>query len=375
MAAGMADDSIGHWSLEDDGMTTKPQPSNGKPPYAVPSVKEIRSLPWNGLKVASTFSGCGGSCLGYRMAGFQVVYANEWDKNARESYILNHGASIDPRDIRDIKPDEVLKAVRMRPGELDVLDGSPPCQGFSTAGSRDLSDSRNNLFWEYARLLKGIQPKAFVAENVSGMVKGTMKGIFLEVLGELKACGYRVRCRVLDAQWLGVPQVRKRVIFVGFREELEIEPSYPAPLPYRYSVQDACPWIAQCIRDESYGWEKDQTEVPSATIRSGRTGTESVAVYERGEKKPGSNWNPHNKTFNNKPCGTIPAFVDDCFQVKSGTKKRKFTIPEVKRICSFPDDFQLAGSYAQQWARLGNSVPPRMMEKIAACVRDQLHSI
>ena len=109
-----------------------------KPTYKVPSMEEIKAIPWNGYKVASTFSGCGGSCLGYRMAGYRVVYANEFIPEAQATYKANHPNSfLDPRDIRTIQPAEIFEAAGIVAGELDLLDGSPPCSAFSTAGKRE----------------------------------------------------------------------------------------------------------------------------------------------------------------------------------------------------------------------------------------------
>lgn len=109
-----------------------------KPPYRVPSMQEISALPWNGFNVISTFSGTGGSCLGYRMAGFRVLWANEFIPAAQESYKANHPNSIlDTRDIRLIQPGEILKTTGLKVGELDLFDGSPPCAAFSKAGKRD----------------------------------------------------------------------------------------------------------------------------------------------------------------------------------------------------------------------------------------------
>ena len=226
-----------------------------KPPYSVPSMDEISAISWNGFNAISTFSGCGGSSLGYKMAGFRILWANEFIPAAQEVYRLNHGDTIlNTKDIRQIEPDEVLEAISMEPGQLDLLDGSPPCASFSTAGKREAgwgkvkaySDTKqrtDDLFFEYARLVRGIQPKVFVAENVSGLVKGTAKGYFLEILAALKDCGYNVKARLLDAQWLGVPQKRQRIIFVGVRKDLGVEAVFPDPLPYRYSVREAIPWI------------------------------------------------------------------------------------------------------------------------------------
>jgi DNA (cytosine-5)-methyltransferase 1 len=110
---------------------------------------------------------------------------------------------------------------------LDVLDGSPPCQGFSTAGKRIMDDPRNQLFREYVRLLRGLRPKVFVMENVSGMVKGKMKLVFVDILKELKASGYQVSARLLNAMYFHVPQSRQRMIFIGVRDDLGIKPSHP----------------------------------------------------------------------------------------------------------------------------------------------------
>lgn len=306
-----------------------------KPPYRVPSMVEIAEIPWNGFTVASTFSGCGGSCLGYRMAGFKVAWANEFVPTAQDSYRANApDCYLDTRDIRDVQPEEILEVLGMKSGDLDLFDGSPPCQAFSTAGKREkgwgelktyehgAKQANETLFSEYIRLLRGLKPKVFVAENVSGLVKGTAKGYFLEILAALKASGYRVSCRVLDAQWLGVPQQRQRTIFVGVREDLKLEPAHPEPLPYRYSVRDALPWIGQVVHE---------------TVGTSPSSGNGLAT-----------------------------------SVYSGTEKRKLTIDELKRICGFPDDFILKGTYAQQWERLGNSVPPVMMSHIAKTIRDKV---
>ncbi|MDO8605087.1 MAG: DNA (cytosine-5-)-methyltransferase, partial [Phaeospirillum sp.] len=156
------------------------------------------------------------------MAGYRVLWASEFIPAAQETYRANHpGSILDTRDIRKVRPQEILAAIGMKAGEVDLLDGSPPCASFSTAGKReagwgevksysDVEQRTDDLFFEYARILKGIQPRVFVAENVSGLVKGTAKGYFLQILAALKGCGYRVEARLLDAQWLGVPQMRQR---------------------------------------------------------------------------------------------------------------------------------------------------------------------
>jgi DNA (cytosine-5)-methyltransferase 1 len=137
----------------------------------------------NAPTVISTFAGAGGSSLGYSMAGYQELLAVEWDDNAVETFRLNFsGVPVYHGDICKLSVEECMRLAGLtEPGELDVLDGSPPCQGFSTAGKRDFGDDRNQLFRQYVRLLRGLRPKVFVKENVSGMVKGIMKLMFNKV--------------------------------------------------------------------------------------------------------------------------------------------------------------------------------------------------
>ena len=364
-----------------------------KPPYRVPLMSEIRALPWNGFKVASTFSGAGGSCTGYRMAGFKVVWANEFVPAAQASYKANCAADsiLDCRDIKHVKPEEILEATGLKVGELDLFDGSPPCQAFSTAGKREkgwgtkkvyehgASQCNETLFDEYIRLLRGLKPKTFVAENVSGLVKGTAKGYFLEILAALKASGYRVTCRVLDAQWLGVPQQRQRTIFVGVREDLKLDPVHPLPLLYRYSVRDALPWIDKAIQDPKGQFPIQEAsrrpcfaikamssahcKVVDAGLNSCHSKVESEILCQSGAF-------PKHYTSASAPAPAVMA--GRTVEMKTATEKRKFTIAELRRICAFPDDFILCGTYAQQWERLGNSVPPLMMRAIAETIRDNI---
>ena len=350
-------------------------------------MSEIAAIPWNGLTVASTFSGAGGSCTGYRMAGFKVIWANEFVPSAQESYKANcaEDSILDCRDIKIVQASEILAATGLKVGEIDIFDGSPPCQAFSTAGKREkgwgknktyehgASQKNETLFDEYIRLLRGLKPKVFVAENVSGLVKGTAKGYFLEILAAMKASGYRVTCRVLDAQWLGVPQQRRRTIFVGVREDLNLNPVHPTPLPYRYSVRDALPWIVKCESGPSgFGVGSLTPDKPAPTVSASMQSPYGAHKVEMivGNDSFKSVWggtdtqHPTVMTQPNNQGGSI----------RQGTETRKFTIAELRRICAFPDDFVLCGSFSQQWARLGNSVPPVMMRHIAEEIRNRILS-
>lgn len=224
--------------------------------YKVPSMKEIFELPWNGYNVVSTFSGGGGSCLGYEMAGYHVVWANEFIPEAQNTYRQNHKKTyLNTKDIRKVTAEDVFRETGLKKGEIDLFDGSPPCCAFSTAGSRedgwgkvrkysDNAEQRvDDLFFEYTRLIRDLQPKVFVAENVSGLVKGKAKGYFKLILAEMKSCGYEVSARLLNAKWLGVPQSRERLIFVGVRKDLvekyDVHPVHPLPMTEMITLGEA----------------------------------------------------------------------------------------------------------------------------------------
>ena len=356
-----------------------------KLPYKVPSMKEIEAIPWNGYNVVSTFSGGGGSCLGYRMAGYHVLWANEFVEEAQKTYRANHpGTILDTRDIRQVQPEDILKAIGMKAGEIDLFDGSPPCCAFSTAGkrekswgkARDYSDGKSqqieNLFFEYIRILNGLQPKCFVAENVSGLVKGTAIGYFKEFLGQMKQCGYRVKAQLLNAKWLGVPQARERLIFIGVRNDLNIEPVFPRPKEYFYSLRDAFDGLADNRE------EKDRLinqfaryKVSKILARMPKDPKKALSGQDFNEK--GSYFNLRRESFY-QPCSTIcqtngqSGTAGNCHP----TEDRKFTIPELKRITSLPDDFILTGNYAQQWERAGRMVPPVMMMNIAKTLQEKV---
>lgn len=325
--------AFGDYWIEDTGKNMTATATN-KPPYRVPLMSEIQQIPWNGYKVASTFSGTGGSCLGYRMAGFRVVWANEFIANAQQCYKLNHPDSIlDTRDIRTVQADEILSATGLKRGELDLFDGSPPCDSFSTAGKRDKGWGKSkaymggerhqrtdDLTWEWLRILEGLQPKTFVMENVSGLVKGRAKGMFKLILKDARAAGYRVKCRVLDAQWLGVPQARQRTIFVGVRKDLEADPVHPSPLPYRYSVRDALSESLangqRAIHDTSGKFSNgDITDKPSCSVTTQQQWFIEPNVLATIEgvgpnikpNKPGNSFPRNRRRASDNPCGTITA--------------------------------------------------------------------
>lgn len=401
---------------------------------------EIRAVVPNGLRVASTFSGAGGSCLGFKWAGYQHVYASEFVPAARETYVANFpDVRLDPRDIREVQPGDLTSDCGDR--GLDVLEGSPPCASFSTAGKRhkawgtskqysDTKQRSDDLFFEFIRLVDGARPAAFVAENVSGLIKGVAKGYFKEILARMIGCGYRVECALLDAQWLGVPQMRQRVIFVGVREDLGRDPVFPDPLPYRYSVRDALPWVDAVKFDQSGQYRVKEVDVPressptvtvgafagnasgSLKVRSsgfrgndpavnpdrpaptvmavgmGGDAAHQIGVcgpsiegtaigLEYANLRPGEASDKYFNLVRPDPDRPLPTVTQagggrGVASVVHPNEPRKFTIVELRRLCGFPDDFALTGKYAQQWERLGRAVPPPMMYHVAKTLADRV---
>lgn len=382
-----------------------------KPVYRIPTMGEIAEVEPCGLTVGSTFAGCGGSSLGYRMAGYRVLWASEFEPHAAATYKANASpwTVVDTRDLRTLSPKDVMtECGGIGPGELDVLDGSPPCQSFSTSGKREKGWGRvtehadgttqrsDDLFFEYARILRGVRPRAFVAENVSGLVAGKAKGYFKWILAELKDCGYDVRAKLLDASWLGVPQARIRIYFVGIRDDLGVRPSFPSPLPYRYVLRDAVPWVESVTYDPRgkfnvANYRRDDPLPTITTVNRHHLGVrarplpppEDTEIDDtlRGKWKTLSEGEQHEVYFNlircgwDKPAPTIAAMwgrTHGVHQALHPTEARRFSIPELKRIMGFPDDFQIEGPFGDQWARLGNAVPPPMARSVAEVLRDAL---
>jgi len=339
--------------------------------------------------VISTFAGAGGSSLGYSMAGYHELLAVEWDNNAVETFKLNFpGVPVYHGDIAKLSVDECMALAGLTgPRQLDVLDGSPPCQGFSTAGKRILDDPRNQLFREYVRLLRGLQPKVFVMENVSGMVKGKMKLVFADIMRELKASGYVVSARLLNAMYFNVPQSRERMIFIGVREDLGIAPSHPKAESRIIASGSVIPGCAAPRSQRINPWIK--SDRAAATICKRETGYEILQLTDEDlrEAQIKDTWqmsrvlrgieaHKHFGLGRLDAAKPSPTIQKDAGNTTTGMvhpyELRKLTIPEVKRLASFPDHFAMNGEYKDRWARIGNSVPPLFMRAIARHVRREV---
>lgn len=313
----------------------------------------------NAPTVISTFAGGGGSSLGYSMAGFRELLAVEWDDNAVATFKENfHDVPVYHGDIAKLSVEQVLSMTGLKSGELDVFDGSPPCQGFSTAGKRMIDDPRNQLFREYVRLLRGLQPKAFVMENVSGMVKGKMKLVFVEILKELKASGYKVSAKLLNAMWFGVPQSRERMIFIGVRNDLKAEPSHPKA--------EQRPVEVNRIKEIDLPRMNHSERVDQIWNR--------LIPGQGADKLPESMGNGFSlvKVNPNKPCPTITKGWTAGTGLLHWNKKRFLSIPECAQIGSFGLNYIFCGNAEDSIKRIGNSVPPLFMRAIAMHIRKEI---
>ena len=313
----------------------------------------------SGNTVISTFCGCGGSSLGYKWAGFKELLAIDFDKNAVETFRLNFPeVPCWQRDIITVKANEILEFCNIKVGELDILDGSPPCQGFSTAGKRQVTDNRNDLFKSFVYLIQELQPKIFIMENVSGMIKGKMKGKFKEIILSLKALDYQVKCKLLNAKYYEVPQSRERLFFIGVRNDLNLEPVFPEGNNKVITVGEA---LKDLITDTREAFERTPKYI--------RPLLKLMQDYEVASKySNGVRYFNHKRVSKNRPSRTILK-TPDTYHFK---ENRLFTKEELLILSSFSKDFKLIGNLINAYNRIGNSVMPKQMYHIAKTLKEKI---
>lgn len=331
--------------------------------------------------VISTFSGCGGSSLGYKMAGYNVLAALEFIDSAADSYEANHiGTKLFRNDIREINGLDLIKPFGLRVGQLDILDGSPPCASFSSSGRKDklwgkikkYSETKqrvDDLFFEFIRVACDIQPKVIIAENVKGLTQGRSKKILLKILEKFKEIGYIPYFRILKACEYGAPQLRPRVIFVCVRKDLNFKNfTYPEPFLNNneyITVKDAI---------ENISNNKEEIDMLLNAGRKYANMQKWDEIKSEGKSHPvrfnvkRNHWTKPSFTISQSECNLSAAGVCHPFE------KRRHTIAEIKRIMGFPDDFVLKGSWSQQMERLGRSVCPQVLEAVSKEVFNQVLS-
>ena len=318
------------------------------------------------MNIISLFSGCGGLDLGFTNAGFNVVWANEYDKDIWETYALNHPQTyLDRRDLRQIESNDI-------PDCIGII-GGPPCQSWSEAGSgRGINDSRGQLFFDYIRIPKEKQPLFFLAENVSGILADKHTNAFTNILYQMKDAGYDIAYTLLNSKNFNVPQDRKRVIIIGCREDLGGIFDFPKGLERTLTLKDA---IGDLKSIE-----------PFKTTRLPKIGNLSIPNHEYLDMGFSSIYMSRNRVRCwHESSFTIQAggrhapihpqankmkFVErDKFQFDphSPFPYRRLSVRECARIQTFPDRFIFKyNDVADGYKMIGNAVPVNMAEIIAS---------
>lgn len=328
------------------------------------------------MDIISLFSGCGGLDLGFEKAGFNVVVANEFDKNIWETFKVNHpNTKLIEGDIRNIKEEDL-------PDNVDGIIGGPPCQSWSEAGSlKGIDDDRGKLFYEYIRILKNKQPKFFLAENVSGMLADRHSEAVNNILQMFKECGYNVSLTLVNAKNYGVAQERKRVFYIGFRSDLNIDFVFPKGSTEDDNKKITLRDIIWDLKDSPVpALEKNQHNPDAINNNEYFTGSYSPIFMSRNRVK---NWDEQAFTVqaSGRQCQLHPQApkmvkVDknDCRFVKGKEHLyRRMTIREIARIQGFPDSFKFIYQNTNDaYKMIGNAVPVNLAYEVACAIKSTL---
>lgn len=337
------------------------------------NLTDLESVPQNGIKVMSTFACGGGSSMGYKRAGCEVIAANDIDPEMAWHYKLN----IKPKHyflcpIRDLLTADLPPELF----ELDILDGSPPCSTFSMAGSREKAWGKDkhfregqakqvlsDLFFDYLDLVGRLRPKVAIAENVKGMIQGNAKGYVKMIMARFKELGYRPQLFLLNSADCGVPQKRERVFFCAIREDIEAPPLKLAPMHRWISAGEATQDLQVLTTDEIKDTKATGTDLRFWKNTKPGANYSNASIKENGK----NSFFNHIKFDGNLPTYTITANTQ---VLTHWAEMRHFTLREIKRFGSFPDDYQAKTDKIGKYM-IGMSVPPKMTEQVARAVIDQ----
>lgn len=346
------------------------------------------------MNAIDLFAGCGGLSKGFMDAGFDVIVGVDNDDAALETFKLNHNGAVALN--ADLSKQETFDEIKRIAGDrqIDVIIAGPPCQGFSLTGPRNFDDKRNKLYLAVFEVVKQYKPKAFIIENVPGMATLYNGEIKAEILKRFKALGYNIECQILVAADYGVPQIRKRLIFMGIRKDLG-EPHFPKPkfTPENYrTCRDALsdlPGLTDTLGTE----ESEYTSAPkteyqrimrgNCMVLHNHTATnhtqmvkDTIALVPEGgnyknlpqgvgeSRKFHEAWTRYD---GNKPSRTIDTGHRNHFHYEYN---RVPTVRENARLQSFPDDFVFTGTRTQQYRQVGNAVPPLLGYHLGLAVKD-----
>lgn len=335
------------------------------------NLTDLKNINKNGYKVFSCFSCGGGSSMGYKLAGFEVVGNCEIDKNINKMYLKNfdvkYNYEMGVQDFKNLKdlPEELYN--------IDVLDGSPPCSTFSLAGEREKNWGKekkfregqekqvlSDLFFDFIDIADKLKPKMIIAENVKGIILGNAKGYINEILKRLNNIGYDIQIFLLNAATMGVPQRRERVFFICRRKDLnlpKIELNFnEKPILYKEFADKKCRlfnkdtlfykrWLKRINTDKSLGDVVKRTE-------KGKISQFNNVFIKLNAVSPTITAGGHMVRYD------LPGSLSDY---------------DIKTICTFPQDYNFNGQSVQYVC--GMSVPPIMMFKIATEVKKILDKI
>ena len=333
-------------------------------------------------KMVSLFSGCGGLDLGFETAGFDIVWANDFDSDAQAVYRLNIG-EIDGRDILSVGEEDIP--------DCDILTAGFPCQPFSNAGNRKgVHDSRGMLYKECLRIIEKKMPKVIVFENVKGLLSTKyidgrkLVDVIVEDLSNMNGMGYNVDYKLINASDYGVPQNRQRVLFIGIRKDLNIDFVFPKKMDKKGLTVGDILNIPDDVPNQVDWPLSPQAMEMIEYIPEG--GSWKDVPYEhlaprfrkiRDNMKKYHSPNFYRRFARNEICGimTASAQPENCGIVHP-VENRRFTIREVARIQTFPDDFIFIDdnmkNITAMYKVIGNAVPVKMANAIATAIKEQI---
>ena len=331
------------------------------------------------MNLISLFSGAGGLDLGFERAGFNIIIANEFDPGIWATYEKNHTAKLIKGDIRKINDSDF-------PDRIDGIIGGPPCQSWSEAGAlRGINDERGKLFYDYIRILKSKQPKFFLAENVSGMLSNRHSEAVKNIIAQFESCGYNVTIDLVNAADYGVPQDRKRVFYIGFRKDLNINFVFPKPTtPYKSQKMTLWQAIGDLQNTAIPALPKNKTNGKLTILNHEYfTGAYSTIFMSRNRVRA---WDEQGFTVqaSGRQCQLHPQAPKMLFVEKNkrifvpGYEDlyRRLTVRECARLQGFPDDFEFIYTDVDYgYKMIGNAVPVELAYIIAKQIKAALYNI
>lgn len=321
------------------------------------------------LTYIDLFSGAGGFSLGFDKKGFENIFSVDVEPSFCETYKHNFEKhQLIEKDICKLSDEEMYDLTKGK--EVDVVIGGPPCQGFSIAGNigrKFTDDPRNRLFKEFVRVVKVVKPKFFVMENVARLYTHNKGATRTEIINDFEKLGYTVDCQILNSADYSVPQIRKRAIFIGSIKNKEI--LFPPKMTEKYlTVKEALGKYPKLLSGE-------QSSVPNhvAMSHSEQMLTKMGYVTDGGDRTEiPLNLRPKTgdvrkyiKYASDKPSVCVTGDMRKIFHYD---QNRALTVRELAKLQSFPDDFIFKGNRISQQQQVGNSVPPKMAEAIAATI-------